>query len=257
MLLRRVTQHVKTQNWFAVFLDLLIVIFGVFIGIQVSNWNEKIAGEKQAQVLLKRLYEDLNNEQEFFNSQLSYKTIVRSYAMTAVDALNDENSVSDEAFVVGTYQASQVDRSMSYRATYNEMLSTGQINLIESETLKGLIFAYYSDDFVDSMALNEPSPYRKFIRGLMPIAIQNTIKQACGDVAIKVGNTFGFTLPSTCDLQLPEKTIKETASLLRSNPNMLTNLQYQITINDSQAFVISSFEKEAHKVMAAIKEFQK
>ncbi len=33
MLLRRVTEHVKTQNWFAVLLDFLIVVIGVFMGL--------------------------------------------------------------------------------------------------------------------------------------------------------------------------------------------------------------------------------
>ena len=40
MLLRRVTQHVNDQNWFAVALDFVIVVAGVFIGLQVSQWNE-------------------------------------------------------------------------------------------------------------------------------------------------------------------------------------------------------------------------
>jgi hypothetical protein len=39
MILRRITEHVKTQNWFAVGLDFVIVVVGVFIGIQVANWN--------------------------------------------------------------------------------------------------------------------------------------------------------------------------------------------------------------------------
>ena len=40
MILRRVIQHVKGENWFAVGLDFVIVVVGVFIGIQVANWNE-------------------------------------------------------------------------------------------------------------------------------------------------------------------------------------------------------------------------
>ena len=39
MLLRRITKHVKEQNWFAVGIDFVIVVIGVFIGIQVANWN--------------------------------------------------------------------------------------------------------------------------------------------------------------------------------------------------------------------------
>jgi hypothetical protein len=254
MILRSVTKHVKEQNWFAVFVDLLIVVVGVFIGIQVSNWNEEIAGKKQAGVLLNRLYEDLNNEQKAFNSSLKYRAIVRNYAMTAIDALNGEKTVSDEAFVIGAYQASQIGRINSYRATYSEMLSTGQINLIKNEQLKSMIFGYYAEDVTNSRSLSEPSLYRKFIRGLMPIAVQNAIKLACGDKVVEVGQSFGYTLPTSCDLQFPDKAISETASLLRSNPDMLNNLQYQITVNEAETFIITSFEQEIHKVMVAIKE---
>ena len=47
MLLRRITEHVKAQNWTAVALDFVIVVVGVFIGIQVSNWNDA-RGERRA-----------------------------------------------------------------------------------------------------------------------------------------------------------------------------------------------------------------
>ena len=40
MLLRRIIEHVKAQNWFAVGIDFVIVVVGVFIGIQVANWND-------------------------------------------------------------------------------------------------------------------------------------------------------------------------------------------------------------------------
>ena len=40
MLLRRIIEHVKTENWFAIGIDFVIVVIGVFIGIQVANWNE-------------------------------------------------------------------------------------------------------------------------------------------------------------------------------------------------------------------------
>jgi hypothetical protein len=33
-------RRIPEQNWFAVGLDLGIVVVGVFIGIQVANWNE-------------------------------------------------------------------------------------------------------------------------------------------------------------------------------------------------------------------------
>ena len=37
MIFRRIKSHIEKENWFAVFIDLCIVVIGVFIGIQVAN----------------------------------------------------------------------------------------------------------------------------------------------------------------------------------------------------------------------------
>jgi hypothetical protein len=50
MILRRVTEHVKAQNWFAVGVDFVIVVVGVFIGIQVANWNESRLEQERARL---------------------------------------------------------------------------------------------------------------------------------------------------------------------------------------------------------------
>ena len=39
MLLRRVIDHVRTQNWTAIGIDFVIVVVGVFIGLQVQEWS--------------------------------------------------------------------------------------------------------------------------------------------------------------------------------------------------------------------------
>ncbi len=59
MLLRRITEHVKAQNWTAVALDFFIVVVGVFIGIQVSNWNAARKDESDARLFLLRLHDDI------------------------------------------------------------------------------------------------------------------------------------------------------------------------------------------------------
>ena len=70
MLLRRITQHVKDQNWFAVGIDFLIVVIGVFIGIQVSNWNEARTSDIREKVILADLLEDLQADQASLSASL-------------------------------------------------------------------------------------------------------------------------------------------------------------------------------------------
>ena len=59
MLLRRVIEHVRDQNWFAVGIDFVIVVVGVFIGIQVSNWNDARAFRERETELLIELRREL------------------------------------------------------------------------------------------------------------------------------------------------------------------------------------------------------
>jgi hypothetical protein len=40
MILTRLTAHLRSQNWFAVVLEFIIVAVGVVMGLQVSNWND-------------------------------------------------------------------------------------------------------------------------------------------------------------------------------------------------------------------------
>ena len=39
MILRRVIKHVRKQEWTAIMIDLIIVVVGVYVGIQAQAWN--------------------------------------------------------------------------------------------------------------------------------------------------------------------------------------------------------------------------
>ena len=256
MILRSVTKHVRDQNWFAVFIDFLIVVVGVFIGIQVSNWNEERASEKQALVLVERLYADLENDRAVLAIILEYQAVVKTYAVRAVSALNGDPSISDEQFVIAAYQASQISTLWSYRSTYNEVLSTGQINLIKSTALKSKVLGYYSDDWAKQPLMTKVAPYREFIRGHMPFQIQDAIRKDCGDIQVVIAETFAAKLPDSCDLDLPDDLFTETSTFLRAQPNMLYDLQFQIAVYETQVSNMMGFKSQTENLMAAIKEHQ-
>ena len=59
MILRRITKHVKDQNWFAVGLDFLIVIMGILIAFQITNWNETRQDRAEEAIFLRDLHDDI------------------------------------------------------------------------------------------------------------------------------------------------------------------------------------------------------
>lgn len=59
MILRRVIEHFRKQEWTAVFLDFLIVVAGVFVGLQANNWNEAQHEKRLERSYVERLEADV------------------------------------------------------------------------------------------------------------------------------------------------------------------------------------------------------
>ena len=64
MILRRITQHVREQNWTAIAIDLVIVVLGVFLGIQFGNWNDDRSNHKREEIVLREIAADLRLDRE-------------------------------------------------------------------------------------------------------------------------------------------------------------------------------------------------
>ncbi len=72
MIFRRIKAHVEKENWFAVGIDFFIVVIGVFIGIQVANWNE-VNGNKAGLVgSLERLDTEVSRNIDLIEKVLVY-----------------------------------------------------------------------------------------------------------------------------------------------------------------------------------------
>lgn len=55
MILRRLANAIRKQDWFTVLIEMLIVVLGVFLGIQVSNWNEAQQERNREAIVLEQL----------------------------------------------------------------------------------------------------------------------------------------------------------------------------------------------------------
>ncbi|MEM7457853.1 MAG: hypothetical protein AAF331_00195 [Pseudomonadota bacterium] len=136
MLLRRITKHVKEQNWFAVGIDFIIVVIGVFIGIQVANWNDNQNTKAALAASLERLDKEVSLNMELIDDVLVYYENGRSDFDTARKALNvcavsEEGQVALEALLfdlVSDVQPNFVTVSLDQLANegrYQDLLSPG------------------------------------------------------------------------------------------------------------------------------------
>lgn len=78
MLFHRLVNAFRKQDWFTVLVETLIVVFGVFIGLQVNNWNTERVDKLAYQDAIHRLAEEsqfmletTNQSRDFIRSMLS------------------------------------------------------------------------------------------------------------------------------------------------------------------------------------------
>jgi len=103
MILRRITAHLKDQNWFAVYLDLTIVVVGVFIGIQVSNWNERLTDNQKYSKALERLTTEVETNLSILDTLDSDMKLSLHNVQKAISALKSctESKENKKAIALG------------------------------------------------------------------------------------------------------------------------------------------------------------
>ena len=75
MILRRLTQSLKAQNRTAIWIEFVLLVLGVFLGIQVSNWNAARAEDAKAQAYLARIHGNLESDvQSIHRRELDRRT---------------------------------------------------------------------------------------------------------------------------------------------------------------------------------------
>ncbi|GAA0852364.1 DUF6090 family protein [Aliiglaciecola litoralis] len=90
MLLRSITNHIKEQNWLAVLIDFMIVVVGVFIGIQVANWNESLAENELSNRYMEQLTRDIRAD--IIDINTSYKT--SQWRLAALSVLLEKSDIA-------------------------------------------------------------------------------------------------------------------------------------------------------------------
>ena len=134
----------RKLGWPAIGIELVIVIVGVFIGLQVSNWNVEREARQRGAMFAERLKTDLREEAWYYQLQIEYSRDVLASAERAVDALNGRSDDSNEVLLVSAYRATQYKQRARRRATYDELVSTGTLGLIKSQTLRNTALQVYN-----------------------------------------------------------------------------------------------------------------
>lgn len=181
MLLRRVVEHLRKQEWTAITIDFVIVVVGVFIGIQVANWNAARQDTMRGAAYLDRVHDDFRTDIATYERRLRFWEEV--YGLGRIAVRHGETGETDGhtnwEVIRAYYQASQIWFFTPAQTTYNEMESAGELGLIRNVELRAALSEYYQAWERNRSIFETLPPYRERVRGRMPFEIQSYIWDHC------------------------------------------------------------------------------
>jgi hypothetical protein len=173
VILQRFSTALRNLDWVTVSVELLIVILGVVLGLQVNNWNQARNDRERAAVYIANLAQDIRSDIADIDEIIRVSTL-RMSAMgylleqatgaplpTGFDsargrieiepspryAAGDSNTIGVAMFILTTLKAN--------RLTYDTMINTGGIGIVRDDALVREIQTYYAK--VDKVASFELS----------------------------------------------------------------------------------------------------
>jgi|OM-RGC.v1.010510140 hypothetical protein len=144
MILQKLAQAIRRQDWFQVTIEVLIVVVGIFLGLQVTDWSDEQVIIAEEEEYLNRLHNDITisisiNEEgiRFMREQIRFARLLTETLKTCELSAEDKPD-----FVLGMYQ-------IGYRATPNftqnsleELRSTGKFQYISNVELRDALVTH-------------------------------------------------------------------------------------------------------------------
>ena len=138
MLLRRFMRHVTEQNWFAVWIDLLVVVIGIFLGLQVTDWNDARRDRLTEYQYIERLLQTTKENIALLEDAKSLHLTLKESHIETLRLLNQQSiSVTEREFLDTNLPLIMVWRNIDLNTGFVEsLLSSGEWRIIRSVVLQ-------------------------------------------------------------------------------------------------------------------------
>jgi hypothetical protein len=145
MILRRLADAIKQQNWFTVTVEVLIVVIGIFLGLQANSWNQSRMDRAKEDKIILRLHteviEVLSANEPWFSRSLAMEDLFEGI----VEVLNNSQELREftaqECGAIIT--SNRFGSPRPILPIIEEIFATGDLTLIESTEIRNTISKLY------------------------------------------------------------------------------------------------------------------
>jgi hypothetical protein len=251
MAVSKLGRRLREHDWFGAVIEVLIVIVGILIALQVSNWNQDRQDRQRALQYAQRLHGELQTDlhnmaltREFWNKVAGYQAAASEHAETG--KLADGSAWKT---LLAYYQASQLRPFELEDTTFVELRDAGDLRLLGDDELSKGLADYYRNTgsgMVGEILRHNPQ-YRLQIRGLTPYAVQEYIWAHCWRQRQGADQEL-----IDCPSPIPEEQASAIIAGYRGNESLLRNLRFWRAQMHVSVLIVGDIERQAHAMDARV-----
>jgi len=246
-LIKRLREH----DWLAAAIEFVIVVVGILLALQVSNWNQDRVDRERGARFEARLREELIIDRKAMNEALAFWRKVSEFGVAAMSHSENASLVDGDPWktVLAYYQASQLYPFELQDTTFLEMRDAGGLALIADESLRKRIADYYRMGGAGLRAniLYHRPEYRQEIRGITPWKIQEYIWSSC----FRQGKGASQDLID-CPSPIPEPEARQLLESYRLSGSLLQHLREWMSTMKISAIVVDGMQSDASALIDAL-----
>tara|TARA_R110000787_G_scaffold86285_3_gene184007 strand:+ start:23650 stop:24432 length:783 start_codon:yes stop_codon:yes gene_type:complete len=137
----------KTGKYFKYAIgEIVLVVIGILIALQINTWNQDRINASKEQKYLVGLKNDLEKQVSAFNQRVQFCDIIIDIGESLLEDFGSTGRLLKIDSI--NSKLSKMMYSISYpniETTFNELNSTGQLNLIKEKSLRSKIIKYYQN----------------------------------------------------------------------------------------------------------------
>jgi hypothetical protein len=245
--LSRLGRAARSQHWFTVFLELVILVLGVFLGIEVSNLNEERAFRAQEASYLRQLRDEIEANRRTVDYQQGYVRAVVDGGRQALAFLEGEGECQDEcaALLVSFFHSTQVWGTNYVQTTWDELVRLG---MPSDDGVQTAVRDFYL--FVGGWAAVNGTPprYRELVRGQFSPDASEVLWYGCYELFNGVWEVLTFD----CVDDLGELDVTAMLRGLHATPEVAPELRFWVGQNITALRFYDDMLSAAQRAVAAI-----
>ena len=143
MLLRSITKHVKEQNWFAVALDFFIVVVGILIAFQITNWNEERVERQEERSLIQQLDAQFHGLEDILVQRIERAEGLVTSSAELIAIIRSEATPPDaDVLKALLFDTRRYNAQLPAPTVFTDALQSGRIGNLSNDDLRRVLFDY-------------------------------------------------------------------------------------------------------------------